>query len=186
MKMTSILAGMATAAFTRALLDDPDGLAAWAARLPHFDARICALPDPAAAAAMFAWRGQDARRNGIAQIAQAHFSHRDLQGRSVSRLLEMLAQAGISPSDYPEAARHGMLLRRMSRLRRLTEAERARLPAAHLPPEDMEVMRRETEAYSEASPDRIANLEAVLFAEAAIVSTSAHSTRSRNARLVPQ
>lgn len=167
LKMVSVLSGMATAAFTKACLEDPDGLSAWVSRLPHFDARVCQMPDRTAACEMFAWRGQDARRNGINQLARAHFSHRQLQNQSTGDIVTLLGQQGIRLDAQPPETLNGTLLRRVLHERRLEPAELERIPQAHRPDPDQTFLRAATESYSAAHPGWLTNLEAVLFENAA-------------------
>ena len=162
-KLTSVLAGLATAAFTRALLADTSGLAQWADRLAHFDARAVAMGDPQESCEMFAWRGKDARRNGINQLAQSVFSNRALHGISTRDVLAMLAGKGIDLDDYPAASLNGTLLRRIAVRRALSETERAKIPQAHRPGPDQLYTRHMTVGYDEVHPGRLENLEDVLF-----------------------
>lgn len=163
MKIVSVLAGLATAAFTRAVCADTDGLADWAARLPHFDARVVGMPDIDDAVAAIAWRGGDARRNGIRQLASAHFSPQQLHGKSTRAAIDMLSAKEVHLRDQPAASLNGTLLRRILVERVLTPAERAAIPEAHRPPPEMRVKRHQTVAYSAMHPGRMTNLRAVLL-----------------------
>jgi tRNA(His) 5'-end guanylyltransferase len=162
-KMASVLSGIATAAFFKAILSDQDGLAEWADRLPHFDARVVSMPSIEDATRMFAWRGQDARRNGLNQVAQSVFSHRELQGKSTREVRSMLEQEGVLPRDFPRASLNGTLLRRVVVERPLTEEERARIPEKHRPSPKETFMRHQTHAFDYAHPGYIGNLREVLF-----------------------
>lgn len=162
-KMASVLAGLATAGFTRACLDCEGGLADYLDRTPHFDARVVSLPDTETVARMFAWRGQDARRNGQNQIAQSIFSHTELQGKSSREIREMLTEAGVRISGYPAASRNGTLLQRSSEMRRLTDAERLRIDAAHRPGPDDLFRRGVIKAYDHAHPGLYENLAEAIF-----------------------
>mgnify|MGYP001627756958 CR=1 FL=1 len=162
-KMVSVLAGLATAAFTKALIEDEDGLAEFLPRMPHFDARACQMPSTAEAAAMFAWRGSDARRNAIQSLARSHFSHRSLQGVSTSQMLDMLSEKGIRLDAEPNGAVNGKLLTRSKARRALTEEERAVIPAAHRPAPGAQVLRTVVNCFEAAPLWRLENLEDVLF-----------------------
>jgi len=162
-KMTSVLAGIATAAFTQALLADNQGLSNWIDLLPHFDARVASMPSRDHATRMFAWRGQDARRNGINQLAQSVFSHRQLQGKSTRDVREMLAEKGVYPHQYPAASLNGTLLQRTTVQRPLSEEERARIPQKHRPGPNETFERSIIRAFDEVHPGLITNLEDVLF-----------------------
>jgi len=162
-KLCSILAGLATAAFMKALINDQDGLAAWADRMPHFDARVVDMEHTQDAVDAIAWRGTDARRNGIRQLASAHFSHRQLQGRGNREVVQMLAEKGIHLTDQPEASMNGTLLRRLLVERPLTETERMAIPEKHRPDASMLVKRHQTVGYTAQHPGRIENLREVIF-----------------------
>lgn len=109
-KMTSVLAGMATASFNRAIRD-------WKPfedRYPAFDARVLQMPLDYEVANMFLWRSLDAERNSISMAAQAQFSHRELQGKTQKAMYEMLKDAGVRFEDYPEAFRRGTWVKRVT------------------------------------------------------------------------
>ena len=112
MKLSSVLAGMATAAFTRAVLTSEDEeFRAYAERLPHFDARVFNLPDDDELANAFLWRELDASRNAVQMAASAEFSHKQLHGKSCAVMREMLAQAGIDFEAYPALFKRGTYVR---------------------------------------------------------------------------
>ncbi|AXQ68847.1 tRNA-His guanylyltransferase [Caulobacter phage CcrPW] len=108
-KMTSVLAGLATAAFGKEIR----GWAPYEDRLPCFDARVLQLPQDYEAANMLLWRALDAERNAVSMLAQAHFSHKELQGKTQRHMHEMLAGKGVKLTDYPEAAQRGTFVRRV-------------------------------------------------------------------------
>ena len=160
-KLTSVLAGLATSLFTQALLADTDGLAAFVKRSPHFDTRLMSLPDRATAAGMFAWRGEDAKRNGLQQVARAHFGHAALQGKGIGDMLRMLEDAG---NPLPEGAPlHGTLIRTTRRSSPIDPEIRAKIPAHARPAAGQLFERRVSLSHSTSHPGAIANLEAVLF-----------------------
>lgn len=97
-KITSVTASMATAKFNELR----------PGKLAFFDARVFVIPDPVEVANYFVWRQKDATRNAISMAAQAHFSHRALQGKSASQMQEMLFQdAGVNFNDYPDRCKRG-------------------------------------------------------------------------------
>lgn len=84
-KMVSVSASAASAAFNMMAaqyIDDFGDLA-------MFDARIFNLPKEEVNN-YFLWRQQDATRNSINMLGQHHFSHRELQGKNVSQVQDML------------------------------------------------------------------------------------------------
>lgn len=73
-----------------------------------FDARCFNLPKEEVCN-YFLWRQNDAIRNSVSMLAQANFSHKELQGKSSREMKEMLVnQKGISWDDlYPHDKKHG-------------------------------------------------------------------------------
>lgn len=164
-KMSSVLAGMATARFTRAVLDDRDGLDQWARKLPHFDARVCQMPRREDAVAMFAWRGMDAERNAVQMAAQSHFSHKSLQGVNIRDQISRLAGIGVRMEDYPDFFRNGTLLSRVREERLLTPEELEKIPQAYRPDPDETVVRTGVSSWTQTPPHRLVNLTDRLFCE---------------------
>jgi len=74
----------------------------------HFDCRAFTIPDPVEVENYFIWRQQDAVRNSIQSLAQAHFSHGQLHGLNVNELQEKLFQEkGINWNDTPTDQKRG-------------------------------------------------------------------------------
>lgn len=97
-KMVSVSASLATAKFNELR----------PGKLAFFDARAFAIPDPTEVANYFVWRQNDATRNSISMAAQAHFSHRQLHGRSGAEMQEMLwSEKGINWNDFPARCKRG-------------------------------------------------------------------------------
>ncbi|MFJ2004762.1 tRNA(His) guanylyltransferase Thg1 family protein [Streptomyces chartreusis] len=73
-----------------------------------FDSRVFTLSDPVEVANYFLWRQRDAVRNSISMAAQAHFSHRRLNGVSSNGMQELLwSEAGVNWNDYPDGCKRG-------------------------------------------------------------------------------
>ena len=109
-KMTSVLAGLASSAFTYHSLDT------WFtkyARYPHFDCRVWQVPNKMEASNVFLWRVQDARRNAISSACQAVFSPSALHGKGREAQLRMLADEDIDFWDYPKSFRDGTFFQRV-------------------------------------------------------------------------
>jgi tRNA(His) 5'-end guanylyltransferase len=76
-----------------------------------FDARVFTLPDAVEVANYFVWRQKDAVRNSISMVAQANFSHRQLQGLSTSQMQELLWQEkGVNWNDLPAGWKRGRVV----------------------------------------------------------------------------
>jgi tRNA(His) guanylyltransferase len=58
-----------------------------------FDGRAFNVPEEEVAN-YFLWRAKDWQRNSVQMLAQAHFSHEQLQGKSIHRCQDMLTKAG--------------------------------------------------------------------------------------------
>lgn len=72
-----------------------------------FDARAFILPKEEVCN-YFIWRQQDATRNSIQMVAQANFSHKELQGKNCNVLQDMLhEQKGINWNDFDTVYKRG-------------------------------------------------------------------------------
>ena len=92
---------------------------------PLFDARAFVLPNTVEVANYFTWRQRDAVRNSISMAAQAHFSHRRLQGVNGDQMQEMLFQEhGVNWNDYPAECRRGQVAVKASGEREVTYVDR--------------------------------------------------------------
>lgn len=108
-KMASVSASMATMAFNRffrqaveALKFDAEAEDAYVENMNRkvgsamFDARAFALPREEVTNCLI-WRQLDATRNSIQAVGQAHFSHKQLQGKTCDDIQEMLwSEKGIN------------------------------------------------------------------------------------------
>lgn len=162
-KLCSVLAGLATAAFTQAVLASDAEFAAYAGRLPHFDARVFGLPSREEGANAFLWREMDATRNAVSMTAFANFSAKSLHGVSVAGMRERLAATGVDFEAYPVSFRRGTYFRRVNVDRPLTQAERERIPEKHRPSPDQIVMRSEVQALDMPPFVEVTNRAAVVF-----------------------
>lgn len=98
-KLASVIASEATVAFNEALwkvvnfpipafadMVEPLKKSLFKAT---FDARVFSVPERDAGN-YFIWRQQDAIRNSVQSLGQAHFSHKELQGKSAEEIKTML------------------------------------------------------------------------------------------------
>lgn len=171
-KLCSVLAGLATAAFTQAVIGS-DRLRPYADRLPHFDCRVMQLPSISEAANMFLWRELDATKNAVQMAAQALYSPKQLHGKNQKDQRAMIAAAGVDFESYPAFFKRGTFVRRETFDRPFTVDELARIPEAHRPPSDTLVTRSEVRELDMPPLLSVANREAVIFARAAIVALDA-------------
>lgn len=80
-----------------------------------FDSRVFTLSDPTEVAAYFLWRQRDAVRNSVSMTAQAHFSHKRLNGVDTNGMQELLyAELGLNWNDFPDGCKRGRVTVRCS------------------------------------------------------------------------
>lgn len=150
-KLTSVLAGLATAAFCREIASTfPPEISD---RLPHFDARAFNVPDRAEAANCLLWRIRDAEKNAVSMACASHFSHRAMHLKNGVDKRAMLATAGVDFDEYPASFRVGTMLKRHVVTRPLSDDERMRIPEPHRPALGLEVQR--TDIRSVTMPESI-------------------------------
>jgi tRNA(His) 5'-end guanylyltransferase len=92
-KMASISASVATAMFNKRWYEND--------HLAVFDSRVFSLPSRDEVRNYLLWRQRDAQRNAISMIASAHFSHKQLEGKSVTDRQRMLVSKGVNLLAYP-------------------------------------------------------------------------------------
>jgi tRNA(His) 5'-end guanylyltransferase len=108
-KIVSISAAMASMMFNRSYerferIEECE-------HIPLFDARVFNLPKEEVCN-YFIWRQQDATRNSINMLAQYHFSHKELHGKSVVEVQDMLiSQKGVNWNDLAVWKKHGVAIR---------------------------------------------------------------------------
>lgn len=77
----------------------------------YFDARVFTIPDRIEVMNYFLWRNQDCSRNSVSMVAQANFSHKELQGKSTPDMHEMLHSKDINwAMDYTDREKNGALI----------------------------------------------------------------------------
>lgn len=99
-KLASVSASLATAKFNEIMFLKTGKLAT-------FDSRAWVLPMNEVVN-YFMWRQQDAMKNSVSMVAQAHFKHRELQGLNKSQLQDKLIQEkGINWNNLPVWQKRG-------------------------------------------------------------------------------
>jgi len=77
----------------------------------YFDSRVFTIPDRTEVMNYFRWRQQDCIRNSVSMVAQANFSHKELNGKSQSDMHEMLHKKGINwATDFTDGQKNGRLI----------------------------------------------------------------------------
>jgi tRNA(His) 5'-end guanylyltransferase len=122
-KLASVAASIATANFCieERMAADPPGFYQGSRMippripglLPTFDGRVYTIPDPVEVANYFVWRQQDAIRNSVSMAASAHFSEKELDGKSWGQRQDMLfTQKGVNWNAYRPEFRRGWVVAR--------------------------------------------------------------------------
>lgn len=107
-KMASVAASICTGGFIRGIARQSPGTHGFlTGKLPAFDARVWNLPRHEVTN-MFIWRQQDAIRNSISSLGQAHFSAKQLHRQSTQRVREMLVEAGHPWENTPIKQQRGV------------------------------------------------------------------------------
>lgn len=161
MKMTSILAAMATIRFGERMREYAKG----AGSVPMFDCRVWTVPTMTEAANTLLWRERDATRNSINAAGQAHFSHKALQHKSTDDVVEMLHGKGVQWSDYPADFKRGQWFQKRRVMRAFTTDEIERLPPKHEARTNPGLQIERTDIFRIAMPpfDRVVNKVGVIF-----------------------
>ena len=163
-KMCSTLASMAAVEFMWAVLNSPDDdFRQYAAKRPHFDARVFQLPNKMEAANAFLWRNLDATKNAVSQAARSFCSHKELDGKSGPEMQEMMFQKGQNFNDYPAFFKRGTWVRRVLVERAFTPEELANIPEKHRPTPDTLVKRSVMKAFDLPKFNSVLNRVAVIF-----------------------
>lgn len=115
-KIASVAGSMATAYFNFFIqkqfcnniqLDDHGPLPTDISNIPMFDARVFNIPKEEVAN-YFIWRQQDATRNSINMYARHFFSHKEMQGKRTSEVMDMLMlDKGVNWNDLETWKRRG-------------------------------------------------------------------------------
>ena len=168
MKMSSVLAGLATASFMENVIQYFPNWMELVLRLPHFDCRVISMPSEPEAAGMILWRNLDASKNSISMAASHYYSHKELQNKSGSDKHEMLHAKGVNWNSYPAFFKRGTFVRRVNVQRTLSELELSVIPEKHRPSLDQLVTRTEIVEFDLPPLNRIQNLTDVLFGAADI------------------
>lgn len=133
-KMCSVLAGMATARFIKALYDDDEVNNEFLDRLPHFDCRVWQVPTREEAANVLMWRAMDARKNGISSACRAEFSSKQMMGKGQAEMKLMMLSHGVNyDQDYNRSDRFGDFHQRMTHMARIEDDIWDRIPEKNRP-----------------------------------------------------
>lgn len=99
-----------------------------------FDCRVFQLPNEEELANCFLWRENDAYRNSVSMLAQAYFSHKELQGKSSAEMQEMYYQkTGKNYNDLESHLKRGTYFQRKLFEEELNEETLAKIPEGKRP-----------------------------------------------------
>jgi tRNA(His) guanylyltransferase len=101
-KIASVAASVFTAAFARAFPSDRDAT---------FDARVLLIPQRSEVAQYFVWRQLDASSNSLNMLASAHYSHKELLGKSTAEKHDLLHAKGLNWAKEPADFKRGRVVR---------------------------------------------------------------------------
>lgn len=123
-KICSVGASIATGGFYRARLTDLLNQAyrnkyCWqsqealqAEKIPNFDGRCFSIPDLVEVANYFNWRNKDWLRNSVSMLCRSYYSHKEMEGKSVSDMHEMLYAKNVNWNNLAPKYKRGRLILR--------------------------------------------------------------------------
>ena len=113
-KMVSVAASIITAEFNMLRVKRSMGSHFHPNLMPnsaYFDGRAFTIPDRIEVMNYFIHRNQDCSRNSVSMVAQSHFSHKQLNGKSTAEMQEMLMKdKDVNWSYYPDELKNGRLI----------------------------------------------------------------------------
>lgn len=108
-KINSISASIVTNAFNKYLLLNTE-VNVRDFKFAEFDCRVIELPALVEVHNCLLWRQQDNLRNSVAQVAQSHFSHKELHMKNNVDQTKMLKNIGDDWNYYPEGQKMGRII----------------------------------------------------------------------------
>ncbi|QXN69876.1 putative tRNA(His) guanylyltransferase Thg1 family protein [Bacillus phage vB_BspH_Mawwa] len=112
-KIVSVSASLATAKFNEVMREESPTTGV-SNKLALFDSRVWVLPKEEVIN-YFIWRQQDATKNSIQMVAQAEFSHDQLQGLNSGQLQDKLfLERGINWNDLPTWQKRGSCIKKVN------------------------------------------------------------------------
>lgn len=129
---------------------------------PSFDCRVLQLPNETELANMFIWREIDAVRNSVQMLAQANFSHKELQGVDTKGLITKLEEKGIRWNELRDDLKRGAYFKRVLVQKELDDETWNKIPEGKKP-ESRVVMRSEIQRYELPIMKHVTNKAGVYF-----------------------
>lgn len=162
-KINSILASRCSLFFNKAL---PKFLPQKVESNPVFDCRCFSVPNEVEAVNAIVWREQDATRNSIQMLGQAHFSHKRLQNKNQNEIQEMLwSEKGINWNDLEPGLKRGRYFQRKEVERPFNAEEINQLPPMHEARNNptLKVLRKEIILLDLPIITKVTNIQDVFF-----------------------
>lgn len=126
-KMASVSASIATAKFNMEYIKNLSWgkeLYSYPSKLAHFDSRVFTIPTITEVENYFIWRQQDWTRNSISAVAQSLYSPKELLGKNVNEMQEMIFQKGINWNNYDNYLKRGrIIMKRQYQIENLIRTE---------------------------------------------------------------
>lgn len=129
---------------------------------PSFDCRVFQLPNQMELANCFVWREIDAVRNSVSMLAQANFSHKELQGKDRKTMITMLEEKGIRWNELRDDLKRGAYFKRVLVPKELDDETWNKIPD-NKKPESRIVVRSQIQRYDIPEMKGVLNKEAVYF-----------------------
>jgi tRNA(His) guanylyltransferase len=104
-KMASIAAACATANFNMEMLRN--NYFKSDSKLAMFDARVFTIPDATEVENYFIWRQNDASRNSVQMVARSLYSHKELEGKGVPQLHDLIHAKNKNWNNYTSGEKRG-------------------------------------------------------------------------------
>jgi tRNA(His) 5'-end guanylyltransferase len=130
--------------------------------IPSFDCRVFQLPNEMELANTFVWREIDAVRNSVSMLAQANFSHKELQGKDRKAMLTMLEEKGIRWNELRDDLKRGAYFKRVLVEKELDDETWNKIPD-NKKPDSRTVTRSEIQRYDIPEMKNVANKVGVYF-----------------------
>jgi tRNA(His) guanylyltransferase len=128
MKMTSVLASMASAFFTKIL---PFWIPEKSTKTVEFDCRVWQVPNKIEATSAILWREVDATKNSVSMATRFYYSHQELLDKGRADMMDMLMEKGVNWDKYPSFFKRGTYIQKRKVIRAFTPTEIDNLPDKH-------------------------------------------------------
>lgn len=168
-KLESVLASLATSKFVNHITLKTGVNEQWTTLFnkcqkinPSFDCRVFQLPNEVELANVFVWREIDAIRNSVSMVAQANFSHKELQHKSSKDKITMLEEKGIHWNELDSIYKKGSYFKKQLVIGEISDTEWEKIPV-NKRPLSRSVIRSQVVLYDIPEMRNIVNKVGVYF-----------------------